>query len=186
VEPGTAFEEKRQRGRLLLPAESVLMAMHHKTPLLMAEAGYERYEISNYAKEKRYCFHNLHVWRYQEYLGLGAGAASFLDGTRRRNVEGVEEYIKRINDNLSPVIEEERLEGQARLAEILMLGLRTAEGVNLKSLETRSGVNLATFYPGVLSELEIDGLLRRRGDRIVLTEKGMLFSNEVFMRFMEP
>ncbi len=184
VEEGTEFGRMVESGKLSLPHESNLVEMFECTSSMMKDAGYERYEISNYARDGKYCRHNLNTWRHGEYLALGAGACSFLDGVRRRNIPKVEEYIDKIARNQSPVIEEEQIEGKKELLEILMLGLRMAEGIHLKEVEKRTTIRVQNQFSDAISHCREEGLLRLEGDQMALTEKGMLFSNEVFLKLM--
>lgn len=184
VEKDTEFGRLADSGQLELPEESAIVEMFQRTSILMVQAGYERYEISNYARGKKYCRHNLNTWGHGEYLGIGAGACSFLDGTRTKNAEGISDYIQNIDLNLPCFVEEEKVDGKRELTEILMLGLRMVKGVDLKGIEERTAIKIEKKYSSLLFELREQDLLRLEEGRMRLTEKGMLFSNEVFLRFM--
>lgn len=184
VEKDTVFEGLAVAGQLELPEESIQVEMFQRTATLMVQAGYERYEISNYARDRSYCRHNINTWRYGEYIGIGAGACSFWNGARTRNTEKIQDYIHKTSRNLSCIVEKERLEGKRELAEILMLGLRMAEGVGLKKIEERTLIKIEKTHSRLIKGLLEQGLLRLDGDWMRLTEKGMLLSNEVFLSFM--
>ena len=117
-------------------------------------------------------------------MAFGAGACSFFNGLRIRNIPKVQEYIDKIVGNQSPVLEEERIEGKKELLEILMLGLRTSEGVDLKEVERQTGIKVLNQLSGPISQCREESLLKLDGDQMSLSEKGMLLSNEVFVRLI--
>jgi len=185
VEKNTEFEQLTQSGKLRTPGEDLVEEMHRITPPLMTRAGYHRYEISNYVRDRRnYCHHNVNTWNYGEYLGFGPGAVSFRSGVRSKNTEGVEDYIDRVNHGRPLACEREEIQGRTELAEMFMLGLRMREGIDLRAVERRTRVKVREVYSGLFSDLQDQGLLHRDRDRLRLTDKGVLFSNEVFMAFM--
>lgn len=97
VEEGTPFYQMQEEGKLLIPDEDTDREMYELTRELLGQKGYERYEISNYARAGMECRHNLTYWQMGEYLGLGLGAASFLGGYRFSNVRQLDEYIRRFD-----------------------------------------------------------------------------------------
>jgi oxygen-independent coproporphyrinogen-3 oxidase len=183
IEPGTPFHERQQRGELDLPDEKTQVAMQMEAARTCAAAGLRRYEISNFARPGRECRHNLVYWRNEEYVGFGPGSASYVDGQRWSNVRHPEEYIAAVESGEGPTGERERLEPDRATAETLMLGLRLTEGISFERLERR--------HPGALSRLRAEleelvdcGWLAMDGDRMWLTDEGMLFHDEVTIRLL--
>jgi len=186
IEEGTPFSELLAQGSLELPEEELQIDMYAGAESALEAAGYERYEISNFAMPGFRCRHNQFYWRNDEYYGFGAGAVSYIDGRRARNVKSPAEYIERVRETGSAVGSVEELSPERRLGETMMLGLRMAEGVDCAEIETRFGVDPRRFY-----EAEIDRLLGQRlvefcDTRLRLTRRGVLLANEAMAEFVRP
>ncbi len=113
----------------LLPTEEDERRMYERTEELLREAGYHRYEISNYAKEGYECQHNLGYWERKEYLGLGLGASSLIEETRFHNIDEMEEYLRDANNPILLRREQEKLDRQEQMEEFIFLGLRKIRGI---------------------------------------------------------
>jgi len=164
-----------ERGVITLPDEDNAADQYFNALEKLGSEGYLQYEISNFSLSGYRCQHNLAYWRREQYLGLGAGAHSFLGGCRFHNVRSVLDYTKRMQRGLSPIEEWEDLTAEDGLFEEIMLGLRVCDGVP-ESLICKRGNGL--------DELEKRGLLRRTEDRVLLTSRGMLLSNLVLMELL--
>lgn len=140
---------------------------------LLGAAGYEWYEISNWARPGRQCRHNLLYWSMGDYLALGCAAHGHRSGVRYWHVRTPERYLEAIEQDRDPVAGSERLEPRARALEALQLSLRTGAGVPHRALT-----------PG--DRQALDPLVRPEGDRLVLTRRGRLLANEVAMRLVVP
>jgi len=184
LEEGTQFGARAAAGELALPDEDTQLAMYETARRMLAEAGYGQYEISNWARPGYECRHNLAYWHGQEYVGLGAGAHSFVQGTRRANVEEVEAYIEAVERGQAPTASEESLSPQRAMGEAIMLGLRTVEGVDLAAAQRRFGVDPWAEYADAMQQLEGLALLARTDRGIRLTERGMALADEIAMRFL--
>jgi oxygen-independent coproporphyrinogen-3 oxidase len=147
-------------------------------------AGYEQYEISNVARLGRRSRHNLKYWQDGEWVGLGCGAHSTLDGVRWKNVAATEDYVSRVGRGEPVDTEVRRMTPAERLGDALFTGLRLAEGVDLSALQERYGVDVWGRYERELEPFVDAGCLRRSGGRMALTRKGMLIANEVMMVFV--
>lgn len=147
----------------------------------LAENGFHHYEIANFALPGRECRHNLNYWRQGEYLGLGPGAVSFIDGRRYRNIPDVRAYIENLSSGISPPREELETMGERELAaEALMLGLRMTAGVDVEKFEERFGVSVfERFCEAIRKGLE-DGLLEYQKPILKLARKGLFLSNSIF------
>lgn len=185
VEEGTDFYRWQEEGKLDLPGEDADRRMYHLTKKLLAEKGYERYEISNYAKPGFACAHNCGYWKRTEYLGLGLGAASLLKNVRFHNTESLEKYL----ENPCGCREDEHvLTAGEQIEETLFLGLRLTKGISEKEFAGCFSRTLDEIYGDVIEKNIKNGLLRwtKQGeDRwLSLTEKGLDVSNYVMAQFL--
>lgn len=184
VEQGTPFAEMLAQGKLDLPNEDTQIEMYSLAQSTLESEGYEHYEISNFAKPGFRCEHNQFYWRNEEYYGFGAGAVSYLDGKRAKNVANPQEYIQRIQDTGSAVESVEELPVEAVMGETMMLGLRMSEGVDLARFRERFGVDIERVYQPELERMSGLGLLEMDESRVRLTSRGVLLANEVMAEFV--
>lgn len=185
VEEGTDFYRWQEEGKLDLPGEDEDRQMYHLTKKLLAEKGYERYEISNYAKPGFACAHNCGYWKRAEYLGLGLGAASLLKNVRFHNTESLEKYLANpcgCREDVHVLTDGEQIE------ETLFLGLRLTMGISEKEFVGCFSRTLDEIYEDVIEKNIQNGLLRwteQGEDRwLSLTEKGLDVSNYVMAQFL--
>ena len=150
----------------------------------LSAAGYEQYEISNFARPGHRCEHNAHYWRNGEYAGLGVGAASYRDGVRSVHTRSLERYIADALAGRPIASDAERLEGDRKVGEAIMLALRTAQGVRLGEFKERYGVDVAARYAPVVERFAQAGLLERTGGWVRLTERGRFVANDVCEAFI--
>lgn len=174
-EPGTVLTERLSAGKVVPEEEDVELAMLRLAEQELGRAGFERYEVSNFARPGAECLHNLNYWRNGDYLGLGPSAASFLHGERRKNVPDWRAWEQQVLAGDDPCVESERLEGAAALGESLMLGLRLREGVDLAELSRRHGVDAQAIHGARLDEFRTRGWIETMGpgSRLRLTRRGV-------------
>lgn len=185
LEVSTPMGRQVQDALLTLPDDELLVQMYHHTRNLLQESGYFHYEISNFALAGRTCQHNTFYWKANDYLGLGAGAVSKLDGKRRLNQAALEQYIKKIGHHeLPPQTLLESMNQDEQLADAIIMGLRMVEGIDRQELHRRFGLDLYRRYAKDIHECIDRELLHQDGDILRLTEKGYFLSNEVFYRFI--
>lgn len=184
VEEGTKFYELKEKGLLFLPSEDEERMMYHSARSILEKGGYSHYEISNFAKPGRECKHNLVNWTYGEYLGLGAGAHSFMDGVRFYNAYGLKDYIEKVKAKGEAVESRERISEPEQQAEFVILGLRLIEGINKEIFYQRFKKDINLVYGKVLEKLEERGLIVNDKKCVRLTEKGLDLANEVFVEFL--
>ncbi len=165
VEPGTPLAADPSRH----PDDDDQADKYEMATVRLATAGFEWYEISNWARPGCQCLHNLLYWSGGEYLGVGCAAHSHRAGRRSWNLHTPERYVAAIEAGRSPVAGDEQLDAEARRRERLQLAIRTAAGVP------------ADDVPDTLFE-ELPGLIDRQEDRVVLTRQGRLVANEVAIR----
>lgn len=168
-----------------LPDEDTDREMYHLTREMMAAHGYERYEISNYAKKGYECRHNLGYWSGVEYLGLGLGASSYTYGYRYHNTEDMQEYLSlNLYEGGAAARDIEELTIKDQMEEFMFVGLRRMEGVSGSVFLERFGQNLWNVYGDVIRKLEKQGLLCVDMPMIRLTELGIDVSNVVLAEFL--
>jgi len=166
-----------------LPTEETVTAQYGRLTELAAEAGFEHYEVSNYARPGHRSTHNQIYWRAEEYLGLGPGACGFLGDVRYGNVKPVERYGALVAAGLSPVATHETLTPRQRMAERLILGLRLGDGVPAAWLDERAALGPARL-PATLDAWRERGLLGESDGRVRLTEAGFLLSDALFIELL--
>lgn len=182
VEPGTEFHRRQEAGEILGVGEEAELAMYSAAREILRAAGYEHYEISNFALPGKRCRHNEKYWRGGDYLGLGAGAHSSAGGVRWANAPDPAQYAALLERGALPVAYAERLSAARRMEEQLILELRTAEGACLAELGGRFGRDALREYRTTIAQLAGAGLVRNEGSRVALTGDGMALANEVAVR----
>jgi oxygen-independent coproporphyrinogen-3 oxidase len=187
VEDGTPFAAMADKGELILPEEELAAGMLEMTSEFLRKAGYEHYEISNFALPGYRSCHNQVYWRRGNYLGFGAGAHSFLSspgfGRRWENPSGLLEYAAAIKGK--KLAENElMLSGKEAMSEFMFLGLRLLEGVDREEFAGQFGMELEEAFPKATGMLCEKWLLIEDGSRLRLTSKGLLLANVVMSEFV--
>lgn len=189
IEEGTPFfarfwedDRRREAGEEpeFLPTEETERQMYGHAVSYLKGRGYRQYEISNYAKPGRECRHNIGYWALEEYLGLGLGSASLVDGARFSNTRELSDYLAGDFSRKN----EQRLSRREQMEEFMFLGLRMMEGVSRAEFQGRFGVAPEAVYGRELSQLCGQGLLHQHAGRIALTEEGVSVSNYVMAHFL--
>ena len=183
IEEGTPFYERYAGLIEDEENEEKDRRMYLLTEQILRENGYERYEISNYARSKKECRHNLVYWTRGEYLGLGIGAASMINNERYKNTDSLCDYINA--QGLAPYEEVQELSRREQMEEFMFLGLRLTKGISEQEFKDCFGCALESVYGEVLRKNLKDGLLIRENGRVYLTAKGLDLSNYVFAQFLE-
>ncbi len=179
VEEDTPFGVQRARGLLQLPGEKKVLAMLEATQTMTRQAGFIRYEISNYARPGFECRHNINYWHNRSYIGLGPGAVGSLDNTRYTAVKDIEQFAQRMSAERSAWLEKESLTHEKRFRETVIMGLRMLGGVSLTKMNQRFGINLVNYYGSTLTSLIEHQLLAITQDRLHLTIQGLLLADTV-------
>ena len=196
IEPGTPFSALYEAGELPpLPDEETDRKMYHYTREYLAQHGYGRYEISNYALKGRECRHNSGYWTRHPYLGFGIGAASYVNGARFSNIPDFETYIVEMEKagipaEIEQVYEKIRTEihsltEQEKMEEFMFLGLRMTAGVKTSDFASRFGKSLDEVYGDVIRRHLAQGLLQRTPEGFCLTERGTDVSNYVMADYLQ-
>jgi len=188
IEKGTPFYEaykfdavKQEAGMQteVLPTEDEVYRIYKMTQHYLAQAGYEQYEISNFAHPGFECEHNIGYWTRANYLGLGLGAASLVENVRYTNTSDLYDYLNGILR-----VSEDVVSRKAQMEEFMFLGLRQTCGVTRQQFEKTFGIPIDGIYKNALEHLRNEGLLDTSEGKIVLTEKGMDLSNYALAQFL--
>jgi oxygen-independent coproporphyrinogen III oxidase len=179
VEEGTLLHQKILCEEITLPDEDVVLLMDDITKSLCSRAELLQYEISNYAKPGCECLHNINYWKNEEYLACGSSAVSCVDGVREKRVADPDEYIRRMRERTSLIIESEKLSREDSFKESVIMGLRMTKGVSLNRLASRYHLDLEEFYGDVLKKFINWEMLEKTPTYLKLTEKGRPLANLV-------
>lgn len=182
VEEGTPFYEKYRDDPPV--DENTDRVMYALTKELLMKKGYERYEVSNYAKEGFACRHNLIYWTGGDYIGFGLGAASKVKNIRYKNETDFAAYMERIRREENIRYVEEVLETEDEMSEFFILGLRKTDGVSKKEFAERFSIEVSEVYGDLIYKFAEEGLLECSGDRISFTDRGLDISNYVLCSFV--
>ncbi len=206
IEEGTPFFDRYQKqdktqgiANDILPDEDTDRYMYERTKEILSQNGFERYEISNYAKRGYECRHNKVYWSTTQYLGIGLGASSLINHTRFHNTTDLKEYLSLCNqeekegDNLRTLSlpgslrrDMEILSVKEQMEEFMFLGLRLCEGIEKKEFFHRFHKSVEEVYPDVIKSLQEKQLLIAKGDRWYLSDYGIDISNVVLAEFLLP
>lgn len=185
LEPGTVLTRHVETGRTKPEEEDVELSMLREARERLGDAGFDAYEISNFAREGGWCLHNVNYWRNGEYLGLGPSAASYLSRVRRSNVRSWGRYCAAVLRGEDPVAESESLPPSRAMAEEVMLRLRLREGIDLDRLGIRWGLDAREAFGGTVARfLDLELLEERRSGEVALTHRGIEVSDAVLAEFL--
>ena len=184
VEVGTYLYHLVQKNLISIPSESIDESMYDTMMEGLKELGFERYEISNFAKGNSYSRHNLKYWHYVDYLGFGAGAHSFYDGIRRSNNRNVMPYIQSVDRYTMPTTDTETITVERAQEDFCFLALRTKWGLDEQKFEDRFGVSVHNLFGNILEDLVTKGLLEYQNGSYHLSSEGAKHGNYVFSQFI--
>lgn len=184
IEEGTCFYNLYNKDKLNLPSEENERNMYLLTKNILSKHGYNQYEISNYAKNGKECFHNKVYWKCNEYLGLGVSASSFVDEKRFKNIDNIKDYIEKI-DNNKDVIEDIHINDiKDDMEEFMFMGLRMMEGINLQEFKEKFRKDVWDIYNDAIKNNVKKGLLVIDSEKLYLSPKGIELSNYVMSDFI--
>ncbi|WP_106768380.1 radical SAM family heme chaperone HemW [Paenibacillus faecalis] len=183
VEENTLFHTLYQKNQLPLPDEEDELNMYLLLMNRMKEAGYKQYEISNFAKPGFESKHNMTYWLNEDYYGLGAGAHGYVGRKRHMNIKGVNPYINAVKNGL-PRLDTYDISKEEAMEDFLMVGLRVLDGISRSRFEHQFNTSLDVVFARPLQKMVHAGLLEVTDDGYRLSEKGILFGNEVFAEFI--
>lgn len=184
IEENTLFHTLYHKNKLPLPDEEDELAMYLTIMRRLKEAGYEQYEISNFARPGRQSRHNSAYWRNESYYGIGAGAHGYMRGFRHVNIKGVQPYIEATRQGL-PILERFEVTEREAMEDFMMVGLRLLRGVAREEFRAQFGRELQEVFAAPLQRLIAQGMLISDDEGYRLSEQGLLFGNDVFAQFLE-
>jgi len=179
VEEGTPLCDAVRAGRTAVPGDEEVIDMQRLCTRLLRDRGYERYEISNYARPGRECRHNLVYWQRGDYLGLGCAAHSLMDGERFSNPRSLDAYLCGTRK-----LGVEKLTREDRIEEALMLSTRLTRGLDISAFDEEFHEDFLKRYEAPVARLTRWGLARAEVGRFYLTEKGLELQNAVLVELM--
>lgn len=185
IESGTPLELLIAAGKIKLPSDDLSNDLFVMAIELLKEHNYEHYEISNFALPGKRSIHNQIYWNDKSYLGLGAGATSYLDNKRYRNYQDLEQYIELLNYGILPVEYQEILSMRERMSEKIILKLRMMEGLDKNDFFNQFKTSVEHVFGKELYTLKEQGLLAENKTRYLLTKKGISLANNVFTEFID-
>ena len=184
IHENTKLKFLLDEGYLTLVDEDEEYEMYTVLNKRFKEAGYNRYEISNYSIPGYESNHNLRYWNQSLYLGFGAGASSFFGGSRYRNENSIEKYISYLDKGISIIAEKEDLDLLSLMKEYVMLALRKIEGLDVTNFKSKYKKDVYELFSEELNSLINDGLLEKEGNYIHLTQRGLEVANLVWEKFV--
>jgi oxygen-independent coproporphyrinogen-3 oxidase len=183
-EKGTPLWKQRERGEVKALDEDAELAMYQAAIDVLEAAGFEHYEISNFAPPGRRCRHNEVYWANEAYFGFGMGAARYVKGRRELNTRDLKTYIRRALSGESPTFQSEELEPLERARETMAVQLRRAAGIGRTAFERQTGHALDEIAGEPLRRLVEQGLLADDGERVRLTRPGKYVADAVIERLL--
>lgn len=183
-EHGTPLFHQRAAGTLK-PASADLEAdMYESTIDFLTQAGFEHYEISNFARPGARCRHNLVYWHNRPHLAIGPSAAGLVDGERYRNVPDTAQYVQAVAAGSTPAVERERLDPLAQARESAVLGLRLVDGLDRADFRARFGSDPCDLFADAVARHAAHGLLTVDDRALRLTRRGLLLADAVLVDFV--
>ena len=183
-ERGTTFWSRLTHGQLARLDEELERAMYAEAIDGLGAAGFEHYEVSNFARPGHRCRHNEIYWAAEEYYAAGPGAARYVAGRREVNHRSTTTWLKRVLAGETPVAESETLSPEDRAREALVLGLRRMEGVDRREFVARSGFEVDALVGRELARFVELGLLCEQNGRVCLTREGLFVSDAIWPAFL--
>jgi oxygen-independent coproporphyrinogen-3 oxidase len=184
-EKGTPLWKERQRGRVVPVAEGTELSMYLHAMDTLHAAGFEHYEISNFARPGRRSRHNQRYWANEAYHGFGVGAARYVDGCRELNARDTKLYIRKALSGESPAFQSERLEPRDRAFETMACQLRRCDGIARARFREQTGYELGALLAPRLAPLVAAGLLSDSGLSVALTRQGKCVADGVIEELMK-
>ena len=184
IEEGTVFYNLYEKNLLNLPTEEDERNMDRLTKEILNKNGYHQYEISNYSLQGKECEHNKVYWQLKDYIGVGTSSSSYIDSFRIKNIDDIEEYIYKVNNDIEVYEEKQKNTVEDDIEEFIFMGLRMNKGINTKEFEERFNRSIESIYGNIIEKNIKMGLLNKDIDRMFLTSRGMEFSNQVMSEFI--
>ncbi len=184
IEPKTVFYNLLNKGKLQTQSEDIEAEMYEILMDEMDKNGYKQYEISNFGLPGFVSKHNLTYWNNELYYGFGAGAHSYINGSRRSNFGTLKKYMDQIKLGQLPILENHEVTRHEAIEEEMFLGLRKTDGVSLSHFREKFAEDPLVIFQNQMANLQNRGLIEIKNDMILLTKQGKFLGNEVFQSFI--
>jgi oxygen-independent coproporphyrinogen-3 oxidase len=184
-ERGTVLWSRWQKGQVRPLGEELERTMFERGIDVLTGAGFDHYEVSNFARPGHRCRHNEAYWSGDEYYAVGPGAARYVNGRREMNHRSTTTYLKRVWAGQSPVADSEELSPKDRALELFVFGMRRLGGVDRQEFAGRTGFDLDSLVGGELRRFIARGLLEEVGDCVRLTREGLFVSDSIWPHFLD-
>lgn len=185
LEEGTKLYNMYENNEFDVIDEDTDIKMYNHAINYLKSNGYNQYEISNYAKEKCECQHNILYWKCNHYIGLGPGASGYINDFRYNNVESLKEYHNRLSLGEKPIERKEYLTIDDKIEEKIFMGLRMNEGIKFKDFEKEFNIDFKEKYSNKIKVLKERKLINEDITGIWLTQAGREISNSIFIEFLD-
>jgi oxygen-independent coproporphyrinogen-3 oxidase len=183
-EKGTPLWKQRRRGSLLPLEEDAELELYDLAIDVLTGAGFEQYEVSNFARPGARCRHNEVYWANEAYFGFGMGAARYLEGRRELNTRDLQAYLRHTRAGVSPTFQSETLPPEERARETIAVQLRRSDGIQRDRFRVQTGFDLDALVGPELRRLHDLGLLTDEGQRVCLTRGGRHVADGVIERLL--
>jgi oxygen-independent coproporphyrinogen-3 oxidase len=184
-ETGTPLWKQRRAGEVIAVPEETELAMLELAIDRLTAAGYEHYEVSNFAKPGKRCEHNETYWANEAYYGFGVGAARYVQGSRELNVRNTNDYIRKVLSGESPTFQRECLNDRDRAFETIGVQLRRIAGIDKEQFARQTGFSLDSLVDERLRSLIAHGLLSDDGQTVRLTRRGFCVADAIIVDLMK-
>ncbi|WP_436859873.1 radical SAM family heme chaperone HemW [Staphylococcus caeli] len=184
LEPKTQFYNMYKKGKLKIPNEDIGEEMYEYLVGRMQQSELHQYEISNFGKVGHESEHNKVYWKNEGYYGFGAGASGYVNGERYSNVNPVNHYIKKIQNNERPILESTFPTKSEQMEEEMFLGLRMNQGVNKQRFYEKFDQTIEDVYGQTIADLKQRDLIIEHQGFLTMTERGKVIGNYIFEAFL--
>ena len=184
IEDGTEFGKLYGQNRLNLPSDEEQLQMYNELNDKLKNAGYRRYEISNFSLPGFECRHNLKYWTGKPYLGLGPSAVSFDGKVRQKNRADIDAYIRAIQDGAEKPYDKEIIGRETALEESIMSGLRLARGLSVDFMKDRFNYDILREKKGVIDLLLAENMITIKNGYIKLMDQALFISDSVMVKLI--
>lgn len=184
IEEGTPLSKLVSEGKSEVVDDAIDRDMYYKAIELLTSNGYKHYEISNFAKPGCESQHNMLYWTEKEYIGIGAGAHSFINNDRTSNADDILQYCNMISETGSAIVDSVHIDKDEEMSEYMFLGLRLIDGINFTEFKSKYDDDVMKLYGDKINVLITRGYLELTETNVRLTSTGLDYANQVFMEFV--
>ncbi len=182
--PSVLWGKQVDKEELVLPSEELVVQMYVEAIRILSDSGYVQYEISNFSLPHKKCRHNQVYWKNDDYLGIGAGASSHVEGFRFHNTTSLVDYCSSLDRNELPIFEKVMPNRAREISETIFMSLRMMEGLDITEFYRKFGVRIEDLYGQEINKFLRWGYLEKRGDCLRLSCKAFPVANSIFMEFV--